>query len=164
MHNQPRDIIGRVGTIDIIDLGLTRVPAKVDTGADTSSIWVSSVSETPAGLDCVFFGPGSPYYTGKVVKISNGYKVTRVANSFGEKELRYKLKLRIRVRGRIIRATFTLSDRSRKTYPILLGRRLLKGKFVVDVSQGQALEDVEKSKARQLKQDLKSLKKQKEEQ
>jgi hypothetical protein len=158
---QPK-IIGRAEKIDIVDLGILCVPAKIDTGADSSSIWTSYIKETSAGLECVFFGKESPFYSGLVVRIPTGYKITRVANSFGHKELRYKVKLRIRVNGKLIRATFTLSDRSKKTYPILLGRRLLKGKFVVDVSQGDALDDVEKLKAENLKKDLEKLDKQKE--
>lgn len=151
------DIIGRAELIDLVGLGLENIPAKVDTGADSSAIWVSQVIEKSDGLHCVFFGPDSPHYTGKTFVIKKDYKITRVANSFGQKQLRYKLKLRIRVRGRLIRATFTLSDRSLKTYPILLGRRLLKDKFLVDVSQGNPLDNIELAKARRLKKDLRKI-------
>lgn len=161
MATEEKPIIGRAEEIDVVDLGFFGVPSKIDTGADSSAIWVSSVVEEEDGLRCVFFGPGSPFYTGEVVKITSNYTITRIANSFGQKELRYKLKLRIRVKGRLIRATFTLSDRSLKTYPVLLGRRLLNGKFLVDVSQGDVLKATEKSKAKQLRQDLKLLTKKK---
>ena len=151
------DVLGRVERIDLIDLGINGVPAKIDTGADSSSIWASNIKETNIGLQCIFFGPGSPYYTGEVVVFPRNYEITRVANSFGQKELRYKLKLRIRVNGRQIRATFTLANRSKKTYPILLGRRLLRSKFIVDVTKGRALTKVEKAKANKLKRELKDL-------
>jgi hypothetical protein len=157
MDNNP-GIIGRAVNIDIPDLALLGVPAKTDTGADLSSIWVDSVIEKQDGLHVVFFGPGSVFYDGKTHLIDRDYSVTRVANSFGQKQLRYKVKLRIRVQGRLIRATFTLSDRSIKTYPILLGRRLLKGKFLVDVTQGDALVAAEKQKKRQMMKDLKKRK------
>jgi hypothetical protein len=127
--------IGRSVLIDIVDFGMLGIPAKVDTGADSSAIWVSYVRKRPAGLECIFFGTGSPYYTGEVVTITRNYSVARVVSSFGQKELRYKLKLRVHVQGRLIHATFTLSDRSSRTYPVLLGRRLLHKKFLVDVSQ-----------------------------
>jgi hypothetical protein len=152
------DIIGRAEKIDLVDLGLQSVPAKVDTGADSSSIWVSSVTEKTDGLHCVFFGPGSEFYTGDIITIQKDYSITRVANSFGHKELRYKIKLRVRVGGRLVRATFTLADRSVKTYPILLGRRLLTGKFLVDVSIGTTLAEVEREKRARLKHDMASLK------
>jgi hypothetical protein len=152
-------IIGRAHFIDLVDLGLKRVPAKIDTGADKSSIWVNKVELKDNHLECVFFGPKSPFYTGKVVKFKDNYSMTRVSNSFGQKELRYTVKLRIRVEGRLVYATFTLSDRSRKTYPILLGRSLLNSKFIVDVSKGDPLLKIERKKTRVLKKYLNKLEK-----
>lgn len=156
------DLIGRAEKVDVLSLGLKDLPAKIDTGADSSSIWAGKVWLEGDRLNCIFFGPESPYYTGETVVFTNNFRLTRVANSFGHKELRYKVKLSIRVKGRLIRATFTLSDRSLKTYPLLLGRRLLKGKFLVDVNQGDALTRIERLKAKQLKQDLDNLKNKKE--
>lgn len=151
-------VIGRAETIDLRDFDLHAIPAKVDTGADTSSIWVSNVVEKEDGLHFVLFGPDSPYYTGdEQVFSAPDYELTRVANSFGHKELRYKIKLRITVKDRKIRATFTLADRSQKTYPILLGRRLLHGKFVVDVTGGEAMLAEEERKAQALKDHLKEV-------
>jgi hypothetical protein len=157
-----QDIIGRATAIDLPELGLAGVPAKIDTGADSSSIWVHEVTETADGLRVVFFGPTSPFYNGKAV-VFNTYTLTRVANSFGKKELRFKVKLRIRVEGRLIRATFTLSNRASQTYPILLGRRLLKGKFLVDVTRGQALKAAETARKRKLVRDLEAMQRRKEE-
>ena len=152
MATNGKPIIGRAEEIDILDLGLSGVPAKVDTGADSSSIWVSSVIEKGDELHCVFFGPDSPFYTGETVVISKGFRRIWIANSFGEKELRHRVKLRIRVKGRLIRATFTLSDRSKKPYPVLLGRRMLQGKFLVNVAHhGLTVEQV---KAERIKRDL----------
>jgi hypothetical protein len=153
-----KTIIGRAEKIELLDLGLTKVPAKTDTGADTSSIWASSVEEKADGLYCIFFGKKSPFYSGEAVHFPpSSYTLTRVANSFGHAELRYKVKLRIRVNGRLVRATFTLSDRSLKTYPILLGRRLLHNKFLVDVTKGEALHAEEKKRAARLRKHISKL-------
>ncbi len=142
-NDAPIAIIGHAEKIDLRDFGLINIPAKIDTGADLSSLWVSSVSEDEAGLHFILFGPESPYYTGIVQHFTKpDYTTTKVANSFGQKELRYKVKLRVTVKDRNIRATFTLSDRSLKKYPILLGRRLLRGKFLVDVADGSPLKEV----------------------
>ncbi len=157
---KPLTIIGRAETIDLRDFKLTGIPAKVDTGADTSSLWVSDVEEKDDGLYFVLFGPDSEYYTGQVQHFTKpDYELTRVSNSFGQKELRYKLKLRITLKDRNLRATFTLSDRSLKTYPILLGRKLLHGKFLVDVADGNPLYEAEREKAEKLKQDMELVKK-----
>jgi hypothetical protein len=160
--DQKPAVIGRAEKVDLPDFGFSGVPAKIDTGADSSAIWVSRAEEKNGSLHCVFFGPGSQFYSGEAVIISKGYQITRVANSFGQKELRYKLKLRIRVKGRLVKATFTLSDRSLKTYPILLGRRLLRGKFLVDVTDGEALTAAERARTRLLKKELSNLKRGKE--
>ena len=151
-------IIGRAERIDLPKAGIFKVPAKTDTGADSSSIWASKIVETPSGLECVLFGPGSEFYTGQALHFDpDEYEQTRVANSFGEKEFRYKVRLTIRVRGRLVRGSFTLADRSAKTYPILLGRKLLAGKFVVDVKAGEPLLKEERQKRAQLKEDLKDM-------
>ncbi len=151
-------VLGRAERIDIPAYALTSVPAKVDTGADSSSIWASRIKKTSKGLECVFFDKGSRFYTGETVLIPpSSYQLTRVANSFGQKELRYKIKLSIRIKGKLIRTTFTLSDRSLKKYPILLGRRMLQKKFLVDVSQGDPLKGEERQSTKQLQKDLKSI-------
>jgi hypothetical protein len=158
MTDKQLDIIGRAEQIDLLDLDLSKIPAKVDTGADVSSIWASLVKETDKGLNVIFFGESSPHFSGKVVTFpKSSFSITRVANSFGQKETRYKLKLRVRINGRVFRATFTLSDRSQKLYPILLGRRLLNGKFLVDVRAGKPLKKQEKQRKQQLHNDLEQL-------
>jgi ribosomal protein S6--L-glutamate ligase len=156
--NTQRTTIGRAEKIDLLDFDLSSIPAKVDTGADSSAVWASSIEEKDDGLYFVLFGPGHSAYTGKVQRFTKpDYSMTRVANSFGHRELRYKVKLRVGVKGRVIRATFTLSDRSEKTYPILLGRRLLHGKFIVDVTGGDPLKEIEQQKKANLQQDLEQL-------
>lgn len=150
--------IGRAERIDFPSLGLLRVPAKVDTGADVSSIWATNIRNTSEGLRFTLFGKSYQHYTGQeILATPSTYTITRVSNSFGVKEFRYKIKLTIRVKNKKIRGTFTLADRSQKTYPILLGRRLLSGKFVVDVSRGRPLKKTEKRKKQVLKIDLKKV-------
>ncbi|MCA9325134.1 ATP-dependent zinc protease [Candidatus Saccharibacteria bacterium] len=156
---KPLSTIGRAEHIDLLDFGVNDVIAKIDTGADLSSIWVSDVREKDGYLECSLFGKSSTHYTGETVRFAkSNYTLTRVSNSFGVKELRYKVKLRIRVEGRVIKATFTLSDRSEKTYPVLLGRRLLHNKFLVDVSGGKPLKTLEKARRQRLQAELKDLK------
>lgn len=149
-------VIGRAERIDLPRLGIVKVPAKIDTGADSSSIWGSHIVETPAGLECRLFGPGSEFFSGEKLRFSpEEYEQTRVENSFGQKESRYKVRLTVRVRGRLVKGSFTLADRSTKTYPVLLGRKLLAGKFIVDVKTGEPLRKEERQKSSFLKDDLK---------
>lgn len=151
-------IIGRAERIDLPKQGIFKVPAKIDTGADSSSIWGTDIRETPDGLEFRLFGPDSEFYTGELLKFPpEEYEVTRVANSFGQKEYRYKVKLTVRVNGRLVKGSFTLADRSDKTYPILLGRRLLSGKFLVDVKAGEPLLREEREKRARLREEIEKM-------
>jgi hypothetical protein len=140
-------IIGRAERADL--------PVKIDTGADASAIWAHATNIKDGALHVVFFGESSAFYTGKVhVFEPSDFVVTRVANSFGTKEIRYKIKLRIKIKGKLINGTFTLSDRSQKLYPILIGRRLLARKFLVDVSVGSPLKAAEEERKLKLQKEM----------
>lgn len=146
--------IGRAETIKLLDFGISTI-AKVDTGADLSSIWATGIKENNGQLSLVLFGPKHPGYTGQRIKLpSSEYTLTRVSSSFGHKEIRYVIKLRIQIKNRFIRATFSLADRKDKVYPVLLGRKLLKGKFLVDVSKGEIMLEEEKRRKQRLKLEL----------
>jgi glutathione synthase/RimK-type ligase-like ATP-grasp enzyme len=135
MAKQKIDTIGTIEVISLPELNLFDIPAKIDTGADSSSIWASDIQLSSQGeLSFALFGPGSKFYTGKRI-IAEEYRSTSVKNSFGIAEFRYKVQLLLQIGDRTIRAWVTLSDRSTMKYPILLGRRLLKNKFLVDVSK-----------------------------
>lgn len=151
-------IIGRAEKADLPRLKAKKVPVKVDTGADACSIWAESMEQTDKTLRVIFFGPGSQWFDGKEhVFKSNEYTITRVANSFGQREIRYKVKLGIKLKGRLIRGSFTLSNRSNKLYPILIGRSLLHNKFLVDVSKGSPLREEERQRAQRLKAEISDL-------
>ena len=131
--------IGTIEKVSLPDYSIEDIPAKVDTGADSSSIWASNIVELDGELSFTLFGPTSPYYSGLVIKTSK-YAFVTVKNSFGHKEVRYKVSLRLVVAARTIKARINLANRANNRFPILIGRRTLHGKFVVDVAKrNQAL-------------------------
>jgi hypothetical protein len=69
----------------------------------------------------------------KQVVTFDSFKKKIIKSSFGHTEERYVVKILINVLGRKVRTNFTLADRSKMKFPILLGRKLLKGKFMVDL-------------------------------
>jgi len=149
------EVIGRVEKISFPDLGFKNVPAKVDTGADICSIWATGVHEDNGTLKFKLFGKKSKFYTGHEITINKpDYLLTRIANSFGERELRYVVKLQVKIGSKTIRSSFTLANRSRKTYPVLIGRKLLNKKFLVDVSKGSPLTKIEQAKKARLQEEL----------
>ena len=152
-------IIGRVEKITFPELGLKNVHAKIDTGADVSSIWATGIHEHNGVLKFKLFGRKSPHYTGKEIEFTvPHYLLTRIASSFGHRELRYVVKLQINLGGRVIVGTFTLADRGKKTYPILIGRKLLNRKFLVDVAKGTPMTEIETGKKDRLRQELETFK------
>lgn len=139
-----KKIIGREVTVDF-DNEIQNVPAKVDTGADSSAVWASDIFvDEKHVLHFKLFGEDSPYYTGQE-HTTKEFKVAMTKSSLGETQLKYRVKLPITIADRKIRASFGLSDRSTHNYPILIGRRTLSGKFIVDVSQTKNLVKIEKS-------------------
>lgn len=133
--NTQLPIVGRTTTAAFPAEGIVNVPVKVDTGADSSSIWASHLDMDDDGtLKFILFADGSPYFSGQVHETKE-YSVHRIRSSNGTMQVRYKVKLAIQLAGRTVRGTFTLADRSQNTYPVLIGCSLLKGKFLVDVSK-----------------------------
>lgn len=137
MTREKKVIIGRNEAVDFAGYSRRKVPAKIDTGADSSSVWVSNVRVDKNGvLRFNLFGEGSPYFTGKTIKREN-YKVAVVRSASGHEQIRYRTQFSLRIGGKRIRALFNLSDRSKNKFPVLVGRRTLSGKFIVDVSQSR---------------------------
>ncbi|RWZ78240.1 MAG: ATP-dependent zinc protease [Candidatus Microsaccharimonas sossegonensis] len=127
------DIIGRNIMIDIIG-HIKGVPAKVDTGADSSAIWASNITVNKEGaLQFTLFAEGSKYYTGEVIK-RKAFRAAAVRSSNGHEQIRYRVEMPVKIAERRLRVGFYLSDRTLNDFPILLGRRLLNKKFLVDVS------------------------------
>ena len=126
-----------IGAVELVSIGkrAVGVPAKIDTGADTSSVWASHIRIGRDGvLRFRLFGEGSPYYSGKIYKRTD-FKVAVVRNANGHEQIRYRTHFVITLAGKKIKVLFNLSDRSRNNFPVIIGRRTIKNKFAVDVSR-----------------------------
>ena len=127
------DTIGSTEYVDIEDC--KNIPAKIDTGADSSSIWASHIEIDQEGiLHFRLFDEKSPFYTGETLKRKD-FKVAVVRSSTGDEQIRYRVHLSLRLSGHKIKSLFSLSDRSKNNFPVLIGRRTISGKFLVDVSK-----------------------------
>ena len=125
-----------IGSTEYVSIaGIKGVPAKVDTGADSSSIWASNINMTEDGvLEFVLFDKKSPLYTGECLRFKD-YRAKAIRSSYGDEQIRYRVKLPLTIGDETYETTFTLANRSRNNFPILIGRRTLKGHFLVDVSR-----------------------------
>lgn len=151
-----KSVIGRDTKVDFGDK-IIGVPAKVDTGADSSAVWASEVFVDKTGkLHFKLFGKKSRFYTGEdIVKENGDYTVTSVKSASGENVIKYNVRLPVVIEGKELVAKFGLSKRSTHNYPILIGRRtLLKGKFIVDVSKKSIIPPKKKSKTLHLNEEM----------
>ena len=144
-----KKLLGRAEKIDLPEQGMSGVPARIDTGAKTSSIWATAIQERDGVLRYMLFSKDSPYFTGALL-VTSDYEKIVVACSIGAVQERYKVKLLIKLKGRKVRARFTLADRSQQAYPVLMGRNVLRGKFVVDVQDGKPLYKEERQRSHNL--------------
>ncbi|MGB0167558.1 MAG: RimK/LysX family protein, partial [Luteibaculum sp.] len=78
-------------------------------------------------LSCWLVGKGPFEFT--------EYDKRKVKSSNGSTELRFAVKLLVKLGAKTYLTTFTLTNRNKMRYPILLGKRFLRGKFLVDVSK-----------------------------
>lgn len=127
-------IIGRRDVVDLPDLGIKSVQAKIDTGAYTSSIHANKIRTDGEILS--FYLPievMEKTITKKFQTKSFTKKIIRSSN--GKAESRYVIKTKIILFSKSYTTEFSLSDRSLMKNPILLGRKLLKDRFLVDVSK-----------------------------
>jgi hypothetical protein len=129
MNIEERTIIG---ASVLVDIGHSKsIPAKIDTGADSSSIGVSNLRLTSDNrLEFALFDPSSDFYTGETYTVDD-YAAVKVKSSNGTSEFRYRAPLSLRIAGHRIRATFTLADRSHARFKILIGRRTLGPRFLI---------------------------------
>jgi len=128
-----KDIIGSNILIDVANY--KDIPAKVDTGADSSAIWASDINITKDNtLEFKILDKNSPFYTGDVMT-SKHFKAIVVRSSHGDEQIRYRTTLSTVINGRKIKVLFNLANRSKNQFPVLIGKRTIRGKFVVDVTK-----------------------------
>jgi hypothetical protein len=130
-----KKVIGRRDIADFPELDLSNIDVKIDTGAYTSSIHCEQIEEHGSGdrsrIHFKLLDKSHPEYNNKEFIYAN-YRQKRVKNSFGVSEKRYVIETSIILFGETITAQFTLSERGEMRYPVLLGRKLLKRRFIVD--------------------------------
>jgi hypothetical protein len=131
-------IIGRREFVDFPTLGLISLEAKTDTGAYTSAIHCKSIEvvkeQNKEVLYFVLLDPSHEEYSNRKHRFET-FTQKKIKNSFGEMEERYIIKTIIKLGAKKINTTLSLSDRENMRYPVLIGRRFLKNKFMVDVSR-----------------------------
>lgn len=139
-HSKPeKKTIGRRELVSFPELDIDAIEAKIDTGAYTSAIHCSNIHEetAPDGAKVIaldLLDPSHPQYNRKKLKFSE-YDLREIKSSFGEVQERYVIRTKIKFFDEEFEEEFSLSDRSDMKYPVLIGRKLLQHRFIVDVAR-----------------------------
>lgn len=143
MNNTNPTPIGRRETVSFPELKIFNIIAKIDTGAYTAALHCKEirVEETQAEpiLHFKLLDASHPEYNQLCFSFTTFGK-RKIKNSSGVFESRYTIKTPIKIGRKRIMATISLTDRGGMKFPVLLGRKLLKNRFVVDVTQINLLE------------------------
>jgi hypothetical protein len=135
MDKKSPRVIGRHVYVDLPDLGFSGIEAKVDTGAFRTVIHCDTWKEVEVGgktvLQAVFNLDG----TGPKTIFFDDYFQRDFKSSFGETERRYCVHTLLQIGKKKIRSSVSLSNRSDMKFQVLIGRKTLLRKFVVDVSK-----------------------------
>lgn len=134
--SKPRHtIIGAVESGDLPDLGISNLPMRVDTGAATSSLHVENLQEFKrGGRNWVSFDLHPDIHNVDLgVRITTQVKGRKkVKSSSADRELRIVIDTPLSLAGQEWTIKLTLSNRAEMTYPMLLGREAMAGRFLVD--------------------------------
>jgi hypothetical protein len=130
-----------IGGVERVYIGGMKVPllARIDTGAATSSIDAENI--VPFERD------GEKWVSFEIVNRSNGArlkfekKIKRKAliKRTGKDELRYVVNLKVKMGKDVIDTDFTLNDREKFDYQVLIGRNIISGRYLVDASISNTL-------------------------
>lgn len=126
-------IVGRLEHIALPGLGVERVQAKIDTGAYRSALHYQRLRLRATDGQkrlVVTFQMGR----NRVTKVFRSYQRVTVKSSNGESSRRYLISTLVRLGGHTVKTQFTLFDRSDMKNQVLIGRKFLRGRFVVDVA------------------------------
>ena len=126
-----KKIIGRIDKAEFPKLNLEEIAIKIDTGAYTSSIHCEDIYEENGELHCKFLDKEHPNYNHKSF-IFKEYNTIKVRSSNGIAQKRYEIKSTIKIFGKTYKISLSLSDRKEMKYPVLIGRKFLNNKFIVD--------------------------------
>tara|TARA_B100001094_G_scaffold65882_1_gene61934 strand:+ start:1093 stop:1524 length:432 start_codon:yes stop_codon:yes gene_type:complete len=138
--------IGWRENVELLDFDNSLIKAKMDTGARTSSLHATHISESESS--------GGKYITFRLKNIGDNtkYKFFKselkewriVKNSGGDEEYRPVIKTKVRIGKKTMMIELTLTQRSRMSYDMLIGRTALRKKFLIDSGKSYSTKLVRK--------------------
>jgi len=129
----PVDVVGWRERVDLPDLGLRGVKAKVDTGARSSCLHADDIAIfRRRGVDWVSFTYRStPESRGRAIKVEL-LDMRWVKSSNGQREHRPVVRTHVHLGSQTWACDVTLSARWNMGFPMLLGREALRRRFLIN--------------------------------
>jgi hypothetical protein len=131
--NYSKITIGRREWASLPEFGLKNVEVKIDTGAYSSSIHASLIEEKDGILHVIFLDSNHPDFQDTPYSFQD-FRIKKVKSSNGIVQERYFIKTHILLGSSKIKTEFSLTQRKGMRYPILIGRKLLNKRFIIDTS------------------------------
>jgi hypothetical protein len=127
----PPLVVGWCELVSLPELGLADIPAKIDTGARTSSLHAHVLEDFQRGGErFVRFAvdwDGVRHHC-EAIHVD----VRGITSSNGDQQTRFVIKTPLSVGNLTFRAEISLADRSQMQFPMLIGRTALRRRMVVD--------------------------------
>ena len=130
-------LVGWKETLDLPELGIYGIEAKVDTGAASSVLHCNSYKVVKEdGQDWIICELIINFETEetKTLKLKL-YKTKLVKSSFGQEEKRFYIRTTATLYDQVFGIKISFRNRSQMTYPMILGKNFLYKRFLVDVSK-----------------------------
>ena len=128
------NVLGRYDRVDLPGLGLINIHAKVDTGAFTSSLHCQQARVVNGILEFILLDEEHPEFTGMTFTFQE-FSQRHIRNSFGEVEKRFVITTPLKIFNEEIITEFSLSNRGSLKFPVLIGRKIIQNRFLIDVGK-----------------------------
>ncbi|QKG72769.1 ATP-dependent zinc protease [Erythrobacter mangrovi] len=126
-------VVGWRELVHLPELGLHELPAKIDTGARTSSLHATVLEKFERdGEQYVRFAVDFERQHVRQVCEAVHVDWRGITSSNGETQRRMIIKTPLRIGSLEFRVEISLADRSDMKFPMLIGRSALRRRFVVD--------------------------------
>jgi hypothetical protein len=145
---KPKLMIGWREIVSLPDLDLNLFNAKIDTGARTTALHASNISEIEIdGEKWVEFIPDHDASESKSYRKARVLHVRNITNTSGVPEKRFIIATTLSIGQQKQRIEVSLADRSEMKFPLILGRTALRVcRLTVDSSRSWLVSDKPKKK------------------
>jgi hypothetical protein len=127
------EVVGYIESVDLPEIELFGLDAKIDTGADSCSIHCDDIVSGEDQVTFLLHDEVHPAYHGKKITLPIA-KRSKVKSSNGKTEERIFIEIPIKLGCKTFNAEISLSNRKNMKYPMLIGRRFMSHRYLVDVS------------------------------